>query len=111
MARATPPDRDIAEWPRLARFYGLSFSELRVMPRAFVTVYRDAYAGLVAEEQLRAIQAASFPNYEEDTQRELYDDLLEVAGISTQQVPKPLPSLFGPVRVVLEAPKAVTDDA
>lgn len=65
-------DPEIQLWPRLTRFYGLSFDELRVMPRPFVYVYLNEMPSLIAEEQLRAIEAASYAHMDEDGRNESY---------------------------------------
>lgn len=73
LAAATPKpaEKVIGYWPRLSRFYHLSFEEIAGMPYAAIEVYIEKMDQLEASEQLAAIQAASFVHYEEDTQDEI----------------------------------------
>ena len=75
-----PPDADLLLFPRLTRYYGLSYEELMRMPRAAVRIYLDAYRELVAEDQLLAIQAATFPYVDEDTRRDIMRSLMRRAA-------------------------------
>lgn len=61
-----PPDPDLLLFPRLTRFYGLSYEELMRMPRAAFRIYLDAYVELAAEEQLHTITAVTFPYSDKD---------------------------------------------
>lgn len=62
LQRALQTDPEIQYWPRLTRFYGLSFSELLSMERWQRKLYIDQMGTLVAEEQLHRLEAAAYPH-------------------------------------------------
>jgi hypothetical protein len=65
-------DPELAEYPRLSRFYGLSFFELVSMPRWAFRLYYEAMPRLSAEEQLMAIQAAAAPHTSKQDQSKIF---------------------------------------
>lgn len=78
-------------WPALSRFYGFSLVELARMPRAFMRLYYDQMAPLRAQEQLAAIQVASYPHLDKDYKRnEMTRKLEEIANrLVSVEPPKP----------------------
>jgi hypothetical protein len=66
-------DPEARLYPRLTRFYGLGYRELRGMPRPVIRRYLDELPRLRAEEQLLALQVAAGPHLEEGG----YEDLVE----------------------------------
>lgn len=58
-------DPEMLLWPRLSRFYGLSFSELRRMKRPFVRMYAEQMETIHAEEMLDRLTVSAFPYMEE----------------------------------------------
>ncbi len=66
-----PPN--VALWPALSRFYGLSFTELRKMPRWAVRLYVEEMEVLHAHEQMDALEAMSFPYMEDDDRSTVAD--------------------------------------
>ena len=79
-------------WPYLSRFYGLSFDDLRSMPRWAIKLYWDYMEPIRAEEQLALIQAVGHPHLEKEYQRrDVIKKLTETADrfkISTQPIPE-----------------------
>lgn len=57
-------------YPALSFHYGLSFTELARMPRAIMRIYIDALPELIATQQLRFIEAISYPHLSEDSDRD-----------------------------------------
>lgn len=57
-------------YPALSFHYGLSFVELAKMPRAIMRIYIDALPELIATQQLRLIEAISYPHLSEDSDRD-----------------------------------------
>lgn len=68
-------------WTELTRFYGLTFDDLRRMPRVFRRIYYDAMPRIGANEQMQAIQAASFANLKESDQRKIMKRLERKAAV------------------------------
>jgi hypothetical protein len=70
----SPKRREIESvYPELTWHYGISPNEVIRMPRWLKHVYLDALPRLIAAEQLRAIEAASFPNHDPQVQRKIRD--------------------------------------
>ncbi len=81
----------LAFFPRLTRFYGMSFTELSALPRAILKLYLDAMPALEAEEQLSAIQASSFAYSEQADQKRLHRILIRMAESGPEdQVAEPI---------------------
>lgn len=77
-------------YPALTFYYGLSFTQLAQMPRAIMRIYIDALPGLIATEQLRAIEAASYPHLSEDSDRDaIVRRLKRHVGDGESTVPTP----------------------
>lgn len=74
---------DTSDWPLLTRFYGISPSELEKLPRALLAVYRKAVPELMAQEMLCAMRVADFPYMEQADRETLHRDLLDSAGVET----------------------------
>ena len=62
-------------WPALSFYYGLSFQDLRGMPRWARDTYARALPGLLSSQQLRAIEASMFPWTDEGSRRQIMNDL------------------------------------
>jgi hypothetical protein len=105
----TRPDPDVEIWPRLSRFYGLSFAELYSMPRMFLRMYAEAYPILVAEEHLHALQVVSYPYMDENDQKELFAELRDRADLPAVAGAELGPSSTGPIRFVVMPPKEADD--
>lgn len=73
-----------AEWPRLSRFYGLSFAELLEMPRWAIRHYLMEIPALSAEEQLARADAAAYPHFEEESAESFRRGLMKAAGIEEE---------------------------
>lgn len=56
-------------WPDLAFWYGLTWAELRRMPRGVRRTYERELPRLRAEAQAERIDAASFPHMKKEDQR------------------------------------------
>jgi hypothetical protein len=63
-------DPETRVWPRLSRFYGLTPSELELMPRSLTRVYAEELPFLLAEEHLLRLEASAYPHMEEDDQKQ-----------------------------------------
>jgi hypothetical protein len=74
------------DWPRLTRFYGLSFSELSRMPRWAIRFYLTEIPSLAAEEQLARADAAAYPHFEEESAAEFRRGLYVLAGIEEASI-------------------------
>ena len=78
-------------WPYLSRFYGLSFDDLRSMPRWAVKLYWDYLESIRAEEQLALIHAVGHPHLEKQhDRREAVRKLTEIAD-RFKQTTQPIP--------------------
>jgi hypothetical protein len=62
-------DPEVKLYPHLTRFYGIPFETLLDMPRPVVRLYVDAMSGIRAQEQFQAIEAATFPHLEKQSDR------------------------------------------
>lgn len=62
-------------FPALTYHYGLSFGELVSMPRPFLELYVKQLPKILAESQLRNIEAATFPHAKQDAQKKLMRQL------------------------------------
>jgi hypothetical protein len=69
---STTSDPEVNDFPRLTRFYGLSFLDLCSMPRWARLLYVDALPALEAEEQLAAMQAAEYPHVDEKSRKKIH---------------------------------------
>lgn len=61
MARRDLPHEDIAVFPTLTFWYGLSFNELMAMPNWALRLYAESLGDLIAEYQGLLLTAAAFP--------------------------------------------------
>lgn len=62
------------QFPALTYHYGLSLEELVSMPRVFIELYIRKLPGLMAEEQLLRIEAATHPHAKQDAQKRTIRD-------------------------------------
>lgn len=70
----SPKLREIEQlYPDLTWHYGIPPHQLAKLPRWLKEVYVEALPRLIAHDQLRAIEASSFPHYEETAQRRIHD--------------------------------------
>lgn len=88
-------DEEVRElWPRLTRFYGLSYEELKRLPRIILDRYTEMMPMLQADEQVRALEASAYPHVDAETARSIYRFWVNVrtagfAALSTSEVKKP----------------------
>ncbi len=84
-------DPEVNDFPRLTRFYGLSFNDLITMPRWARRLYVSALDPLEAEEQLVAMQVADYPKMTErgrkDTHRDTMRRIRRAAGAEEPRAP------------------------
>src|SRR4051794_38262228 len=62
-------------WPELTYHYGLTFDDLSRMPRWARLIYAKALRRILAEAQLVAVEAASFPYMDKTAQRRMIRQL------------------------------------
>ena len=112
---------EVEDWPRLTRFYGLSFTELTTMPRWAREQYIEQLPAIAAEEQLDRLQAADFPHAEESARKKLHRNLVRAVENQRSEAPAAAPMqrdvgkdkrLLGGmgIKVVLEPPKPRNSD-
>lgn len=104
-----------ANWPALSFHYGLSFRELRKMPRWAREEYSKQLPELLASQQLRAIESTTFPWSDDASRSRIMDGLqsLQSGAASTTSpraaVPAPDESNEGR-RGIVGIPKAKSAD-
>lgn len=76
------------EYPLLSYYYGIPPSEAAVMPRWLRSTYIERLQEILATEQIRAIEAATFPHMEVAARRSTMRRLERIAKIG-EQVQKP----------------------
>lgn len=81
-------DPEMLLWPRLSRFYGLSFGELRRMKRVFVRMYAEQMQIIRAEEMLDAITVSAYPYMTEADQKTEFRRHRAVLRAAVADVPK-----------------------
>lgn len=80
-------------YPDLTYYYGLSPRDIAALPKAVKRAYIEAIPRLLALDQLRAIQAASFPKYKAHEQRRINKELEKQAS---KGIKKPATELAPP---------------
>jgi hypothetical protein len=78
ISEASP--QQVKLFPELSFHYGLSLTELVVMPHIFLKLYIDRLPGLLAAEQLNRIEAACAPNMEQRDRDHRIEDLVDMAN-------------------------------
>ena len=73
-------DPDVAVWPLLSFFYGLTPLELWEMPRGLVRHYLNELPRIRAEEQQLRCQAAAFPHMKKHDQQHMIRRLERMAA-------------------------------
>lgn len=78
----------LSVYPVLTFYYGLPPSEIKTMPAVVKRAYLAALPAFLAEQQHKAIQAVSFPNYKKADQQRIMREIKR-AQESNRKAPAP----------------------